>query len=89
MPNEVPKFTKMDNFACQDFYGRYERRKDADSACALDPNCKFVQTAECLRSNDYGHFNLCTHNSGLIFSTQSCVYKKQDTNRSGNIIFKY
>ena len=79
----------MDNFACQDSYGRYERRTDADSACAMDPNCQFVQTPQCQDSNYYRHFNLCAYGSGLIFSTQSCVFKKEDTNRSGNIIFKY
>ena len=87
--NEIPAFSKIDNFACQDSYGRYERRKDADSACALDPNCQFVQTAQCQDSRDYGHFNLCPYDSGLIFSTQSCVHKKPDTIRSGNIIFLY
>ena len=79
----------MDNLACQDSYGKYERRKVADSACALDPNCQFVQTAQCQDPNDYGHFNLCAYDSGLIFSTQSCVYKKPDINRSGNITFEY
>ena len=79
-----PVFEKIDNYACQSSYGKYGTRKEANFACVSDPNCKFVQSNQCLYPNDFGHFELCDYNSALVFSTASCVYKKEDTHRSGN-----
>ena len=81
--NKIPTFTKIDNYACQNSYGKYGTRKEANFACAADTKCKYVHSAECLYPNDFGHFELCGHDSDLVFSTPSCVYKKADINRSG------
>ena len=86
---KIPSFTKIDNYACQTTYGKYGTRKEADFACASDSKCKFVQSVECVYPNDFGHFKLCGYDSSLIFSTPSCVYQKEDINRSGNSLTFY
>ena len=77
-------FTKIDDHACSKSYGKYGTRKEADFACADDPKCQYVQSVECLYPNDFGHFKLCEYGTILVFSTPSCVYKKEDINRPGN-----
>lgn len=81
---ESPVFIKIDNYACQSSYGKYGTRKEANFACVSNPNCKFVLSNQCLYPNDFGHFKLCDYNSSLVLSTASCVYKKEDIDRSGN-----
>ena len=81
---KFPVFTKKDNYACKNSYGKYGTRKEANFACASDVKCKYVQSADCLYPNDFGHFKLCSYDTTLVFSTPSCVYKKADINRSGD-----
>ena len=75
----------MDHHACSKSYGKYGTRKEAEFACAGDPECKCIQSPNCLYSNDFGNFELCGYDVELMFSSVSCVYKKADIDRSGRV----
>lgn len=53
--------------------------------CAADPKCRFVLRYDCHNPSIYPNAKICEYDTTLVASNSTCVYKKEDIDRSGSI----
>ena len=82
----ISDFIKIESVACTNSYGKYLKLEDANHICASDPKCRFVLRYHCRYPSISSNSKLCGYDSTLVASNSTCVFQKEDFDRSGSIL---